>query len=545
MSRRTTFLSDESGAVAATYAIAITGLIIVAGAAFDYNRLMALDSEMQTAADNAALAAVTQLDEEDGACARAGNAAVELLQNITLMSNDGDGNIISVNGGTTISITDNACDSFDGVVFYIDEDKTSVALTDEDAKVVEVTVDSRAAQVAFTSLGDLFRPDMRGVALAGLGSAICEVPPLMICSPDPSQPFNADGQRGIGVQATGNSQWAPGNFGFLEVGSGQLNELANVIAYGSSTFDCIAEDEADDPETGNAQVLYEALNSRFDIRPGGGGTLSDCSNGLCPSALNAVTDLIKTNGGTTDNQCRLGNQGWKLPSASNRFNPRMAEATDTRTTPVHDTSLSATPEVMGLTRDLCHYTDWNPLDASGDPLDCTAVNGGYNARFGNGHWAIGDYFAKYHPGFLPLANPPLDGGGNPLPTATLPHALMTRYETYLWEIGAGGPGIPNTLPQRGVPICQLGAVSQDRRVLTVAIVSNCDDINGGSTTAEIDEWADVFMVAPVVDENTERTRGREANSLYVEIIGEATLGGGGAGTAGPQSIRRDKPYLIE
>ncbi|WP_340587346.1 pilus assembly protein TadG-related protein [Erythrobacter alti] len=534
MSLRTNFLTNENGAVAATYAIAITGLVIVAGAAFDYNRLMALDSEMQTAADNAALAAVTQLDQTDGSCARAANAAVELLRNISLMSNDGGGNTTSVNGGTTIAIADDACGSVSGVVFYEDADKVNVATTDEDAKFVEVTVDPRRGRVAFTSLGDLFAPEMRGVALAGLGSAICEVPPLMICSPDPTQPFDADNKRGIGVQATGNTQWAPGNFGFLEVGSGQLNELANVIAYGTSFNDCIALEEADNPETGNAQVLYEALNSRLDIRPGGGGTLSGCANGLCPGAINSVTDLIKQNNGTTNNQCRLGQQGWKLPATSNRFDPRPAQAGDNRLTQVHNTAMSATPQVMGLTRDLCHYTNYG--------VPCTSVNSGYNYRFGNGHWAIADYFAKYHPS-VTLAPPTFDVDGN----AILPHSEMTRYEVYLWEISTNTiPDVSNGFTnQYGRRICQLGASSIDRRVLTVAIVTNCDEIRGGSTTADIDEWADVFMVAPVVDENTERTRGREANSLYVEIIRTATLGGGGGGSAGPQSVRRDKPYLIE
>ena len=47
------YLANEDGAVAAMYAIALTGLIVIAGAAFDYGRVAALDTELQGAADQA------------------------------------------------------------------------------------------------------------------------------------------------------------------------------------------------------------------------------------------------------------------------------------------------------------------------------------------------------------------------------------------------------------------------------------------------------------------------------------------------------------
>ena len=65
------FWRNESGATAALYALALPALVAVAGVGFDYARLAGLDSELQNAADQAALAAVTQLDGQTGACARA------------------------------------------------------------------------------------------------------------------------------------------------------------------------------------------------------------------------------------------------------------------------------------------------------------------------------------------------------------------------------------------------------------------------------------------------------------------------------------------
>ena len=61
-------LRDDAGAVAATYAMSLTALMVIAGVGFDYGRLAAMDSELQNGADQAALAGVTQLDGASGAC---------------------------------------------------------------------------------------------------------------------------------------------------------------------------------------------------------------------------------------------------------------------------------------------------------------------------------------------------------------------------------------------------------------------------------------------------------------------------------------------
>ena len=60
--RPSRFWRDEGAAIAPLYALALFGLIGMAGVGWDYGRLMAMDSELQNAADQAALAAATQLD---------------------------------------------------------------------------------------------------------------------------------------------------------------------------------------------------------------------------------------------------------------------------------------------------------------------------------------------------------------------------------------------------------------------------------------------------------------------------------------------------
>src|SRR5262245_38436993 len=83
------------GAVAPTVALSLFALLGIGGIAFDYARLASLDTELQQAADQAALAAATQLDRSTGARARAtaaiqNPASTRLAANITRMANDGN-----------------------------------------------------------------------------------------------------------------------------------------------------------------------------------------------------------------------------------------------------------------------------------------------------------------------------------------------------------------------------------------------------------------------------------------------------------------------
>jgi hypothetical protein len=236
-----------------------------------------------------------------------------------------------------------------------------------------------------------------------------------------------------------------------------------------------------------------------------------------------MKDVIKADLSTGSNSCRLHGAGWHLPD--NRFSP------GPRTGPGDETAIHDTDGVdaMGYTRDVCHYTSYGTACSS-----LTGVTGPNANRFGNGNWARGDYFAKYHPAVTPPAN-------------------ITRYETYLWEqgklAGYGSLGIPHGVGpsgnvQYGRPICSGGTPGEfDRRLLTVAIVKNCPALAGGSTPVEVDEWVEMFLVEPIVDDSTERANGRLQDSVYMEVVRPATVGNNGGG-AGAQTIRRDVPYLV-
>src|SRR5688500_5301068 len=217
---------SSQGAVAPIVGLALFGLVGAAGVAFDYARMVALDTELQNAADQAALAAATQLDDGDDACVRASAAAVTFISNTTVFANDG--------GASAVTIpSEPFCDATGNIRFYQDQAKTIPALSGPEAHFVEVTVNARQANFALTPIVAAFTSgDIVATAFAGMGSAVCGVDPLMICNPnepgdndDLAYPFKVGDRIGIGIELVDDEQDVPGNFGFLESGLGGASGL--------------------------------------------------------------------------------------------------------------------------------------------------------------------------------------------------------------------------------------------------------------------------------------------------------------------------------
>ncbi len=520
--------SDTSAAIAALYGLALFVLVGIAGVAFDYARLAGMHSELQNAADQAALAGASQLDGAAGTCSRAATAAVNLLSNQTILANDGAGKAVTVTLET-------GCDASGMVRFYQDREKATPATTDAQAKYIEVRVNARVANYALTPVVGAFNSGNIGAAaMAGLGSSICKVPPIMICSPDPSQPFNAAARVGQGVVATGhspgvsnnqggnagsgsNTTWAPGDFGFLQVNDPNANNnnaaLLKALAYVNPPIDCVKVDE-NRVSTGNPQGLYDAINTRFGIydfnSTGNGNVLAPCEGGSCPPAPNVQMDHVKTgNSCKINNSAGNGGNGFKIPSNGSEFKPVNPGGAYDPTVALHTT----TPAVsaMGLPRDNCHYDTYNTGTST------LGLCPGGTGRFGNGQWARQDYFTKYH-----NTSRPSDWQS------------ISRYRTYLWELAGN-------MPSAGGPTCGTSIGSASRRVLTVAVVTNCAALNGASQPVVIDEWVDVFLVEPSSDSSLRHNAFKDA--IYVEVIGKSTVAGNG--TYGTQNVRRDVPYLVQ
>lgn len=521
---------EENGSVAPTVALSLVALIAAGGLAFDYARLAAMDTELQNAADQAALAAATQLDGKANTCSRASAAAVSFLQNRTYFANDGAGMGVTLTSEPT-------CDATGLIRFYKDKAKTTAATTDADAHFVEVTVNSRTAKYALTPIvARLSSGAIGATAFAGMGSAICKVPPVMMCNPDEpigntnvNYDFNVGSRVGVGIKLIGDGSYAPGNFGFLETGFGNgANDLLKAMGYNSPPGECVAIDGVETKTGLNASVM-DGLNTRFDVDANG----NSCpAGGTCSPALNVRKDLVR---GT---DCGVTGNGWQEVEAKIED---LASDTPPLYRPTSNAALASTvtPVLMGHPRDICHA--WSSAGS------CT---GGAGGRVGDGTWDRAAYFRSNHPGVAWQSEAGL--GAN-----------VTRYQTYVWEMGnpttrlatqtVAGSKAAYSTPQAGqclAPGITPGGSNVDRRRISMAVL-NCDalNINGHEIDQPVIKWVDLFLVEPAFDRSN-CNKGKDCNvkltdktEIYVEVIGETGTGAAGA-TAG-QVVRRDVPYLIE
>nr|WP_313804974.1 pilus assembly protein TadG-related protein [Sphingobium sp.] len=520
--QRKGLLQSTSGAVAPTVALSLFGLIAAGGIAFDYARLAGMDSELQSAADQAALAAASQLDGASGACSRAANAARNLIINDSRFANDGV--------ASRITIADEpACDATGSIRFYENKDKSVAATSDATANFVEVTVGARSAFYALTPIvSAISSGPISGTAYAGVDSAICGAVPFFICNPDepigntdPYYTVSIPSGTGI-VMGEGGTQWGPGNFGFVDQAGRGASSVAEALASNALFANCAPTANVT-TETGNIlNAVRDSLNMRFDYLPGNN---SACKSPPCSPSTNVRKDVVR------GSACSwVENPATDVNYASKRYRP---------TTAANDLDVSITPEIMGFPRDRMHAIG--------------ATN--YTSRVGNGVWDRAAYFRSNHPG--------LDWQNT---TGLGPS--VTRYQTYLWEaqdaatrlttqVTSGNASLAAySTPQAGK--CNFPGVvpntnNIDRRRLTAAVV-NCRRVSqtpglNGKKTIPVAGYIDVFMVEPSIDrqkcdgnKNGCSTSYTSKNDVYVEVIGASGTGQGG-GT--PQITRRDVPRLIE
>ncbi|WP_327752123.1 pilus assembly protein TadG-related protein [Sphingobium sp. SJ10-10] len=524
--RRKSLLQSTSGAVAPTVALSLFGLIAAGGIAFDYARMASLDSELQNAADQAALAAATQLDGKANACSRAASAASALIRNDARFANDGNASGLAV----TIQ-NEAACDRTGFIKFYKNKDRSDTGtLTDADANFVEITVNSRTARFALTPIVSVLSSGaLSAKAYAGVGSAICKVPPVMICNPDePTGNSNEDltfnATRGVGLKLiTGNAD-APGNFGWLEAAfSNGANGLAAALGYDSIQADCQQTDGVT-TKTGMSTSVLDSLNTRFDVYANGS-TCPSQYGGTCSPSRNTRKDLVcNSNNGSTCNN-------------SNGFGVSASPYRPDSVAPLPSTGGATDPDIMGYPRDLCHAVQQSAQT-------CGTV--------GSGTWDRDAYF-RVNYGWTNEAAWTFGTGLG---------AGATRYEVYNWEvahptvvvgtnsrgIGVGQPLSGNNWgfgsPANGVAGITPSSAGIDRRRISVAVL-NCRALNLHGKTTGIDpvKWLDVFLVEPAIDRGKGKNVYTDKKEVYVEVIGDT--GSGANGASNPQVIQRSVPYLIE
>ncbi len=508
--RRNSLIRSANGAVAPTVALALVGLIAVGGIAFDYARVASLDSELQGAADQAALAAASQLDGASTAITRATSAAQGLVINLTRFANDG------VSSGRTVTVpTAN-------LTFYStydpDTDTGTVTTSASAARFVQVSVATREAVYALTPIVQIFRSGaIGGLATAGVGSSVCKVPPLMLCTP--SEDFPSAGDIGDGLRLQPGPQtgaWVPGDYGYLDFGNG-ASGLATNLGANNETNGCFDNSGGLQTEPGNKASVTKALNTRFDLYEPSAGTCNATSGDYCP-AENVGKDFAKKEIVEFKNV-----SGATVPS-----NPGCGAAS------ASVTGFEQYSGAKGFTRDTCH------------------INGSCTTNFGNGTWDVAGYFSANHP-------------SDAVPTGS----AATRFSIYNWELLSKTTRLPTKLlnpgdlpatkttgpasnpktdytytnycayPQPTNGTAVVASTNQkDRRVLTVAAV-DCAGLNGKGAV-KVKQWVDVFLVEPSADRTSPYSTGK--SQIYVEIIGKATKPGGENAF---QYYGRNRPYLLK
>lgn len=506
------FWRDERGAVAPLYAIALFGLVGMAGVGFDYGRLMAMDSELQNAADAAALAAATQLNGQTDAMNVAMTAAQAAFAtaasdyvNETRLSNvddDGDGNTRPITQ-LTFAFWESYDYAADAPVGPLDP------ATDEgeDARFVQVTVNGREVFYALTPVVGAFSSgDVTASAMATLEQATCDVVPMMFCAPNPDfGKTDADIGKGMRLHMLPNESdaFTPGNFGFLDIEydtQGNPNRRMGINTQGGV---CVGGVVESDPGDRAAEV--PPFNTRFDrYENSASGLNCDASAGHFCAAENVRKNYV---------QVQLHNN--RLPTETNI--PCAAAPTN--------------------------GDPWVTRPDGGYPKESCIANGTCN--FGDGmtaaDWA--PYMTTNHGGASASAVPSAE-------------SVATRWEMYQWELGdasrmaatrvhqeisapnnAGRVDVTNycsypTPDPDNVFTPDAGLNQKDRRVLTVAAV-DCTGLNGRDAV-KILRWVDIFLV----DSANTNTSDKE---FMAELIGPAKPPGGGSGF---QTFGRGKAVLI-
>lgn len=492
------FYKEDDGAVTIFTVIIFAFLMAFAGLVFDVGRIYNVHSQSQSYVDQVALAAAAELDGSVGSIERAIRAAVGDAQHGALLN---EGHRFSLSGDNNVGVQSMmfldtiANDPNPGVYSPVAGDNVlctyqagavwcdGVTQAEADTMVQFVLVNSTTETEDFIlfPIAGVFIPGFRTEAsvapqaLAGFTRNVCNFPPMSICNPYESQtpPYGGEyipqvGQQILLKSKGSGSQWAPGDFGFLNPAAGAGGGLCGspngtsflrcVLGLVEPNTQCVSAQV--DIKPGQAVSAHVGLNMRFDIYDP---PLTNAKNdpNFAPSAN-------VTKGKTHNpNQCRLN---------------------QLETPPVGY-------ETVPLPRDSCFYSATCQQTGDGSP------------RLGNGITTpdLQTYWLTNHGVALPGA---LVGG--------------TRYDVYRYEIN--NSMIPDKSPQGedGNATCASTSISdplRDRRIMIMAVI-NCleHDIRGSASDVPVEAFVRMFLTEPV------GLDGSSTEDIYAETLGVVNPG---------------------
>jgi Flp pilus assembly protein TadG len=499
-----TLLRDERG-VAAVY-IGLSSVLIFGATAlaFDIGRVMSLQTELQSAADAAALAGAAELDGQTNAISRAKAAAGCPNGGNTVQGAFGTNSQTFATDGNGTSVSVVFCTFFSSLTSpdppLLPPNNSALGgnstTTDSQAAFIKVVVQQRSLANAFiTMVGGPQIASTTAVATAGFSQTICQTLPLMICNPDETAGntnFSPPTGEELVVKPGPGNAWAPGNYGFTSAppgakkvcgfnGNNGSNDLSILLAQ-DQPIGCLSTTL--NTRTGVPLNMSVALNVRFDLYQVPGNSVNKTDSCFAPAP-----DVTK---------------GW-LPGTGNGNNGGPCNPTQ-----VIPPDATAFP----FPQDTC-FTLGTNCDVSG--------------VLGKGDWDINTYWAYNHTSSTGCAVPPcypsaLTTFANTLtPAGITPSGIPSRYATYLYEINNNlipANGTPALHQENGAPACYSGSAANetnDRRLINVAVV-NCiqQGVQGNSTNIRPVAVLQSFMNIPS-DGNT--------GNIYMEVIKKIQPGG--------------------
>lgn len=458
------FARADGGAILVLWGLFLAVAFGFLALAFDLGRIATTQTQLQSFADQVALAAAGELDGRADAIARAEVAATNLIS----------GTQTYASGSQTLGAGDITLTFLRTLPADDGADAPGAVTTDgRQARYVRVDIARRTVFTPFSHVnarltgGSRLSGGVSASATAGLTAWACDVTPLFFCVPD--QSWRAAGNIGQQILLRSGGQgaaWGPGNFGFLDVSSLPVDSSGPCAGLnGAQLYRCLVGAERGitacietrlgvDTQPGQRVGLAEAFNTRFDIYQGSmQGMRSNPAYRPAPNTIQGT-----------------------LPRGGN----------------------------------VCRGNNVDPSDALPLPRDTNLTGGN---RFGNGVWDRAGYVGHNHLG----AYPPGTGA-----TSTRYQMYLAEIEA------AAGRAPPDNVPlpgfsETGAPRCYNGGApsAPDRRVVVAAAIDcGANEIRGSSTNIVPLEYVRLFLTEPV------RSSGNDTD-IMVEVVGPAGGAGSG------------------
>ncbi len=320
--RATTFVADQSGAVLPIVTISLVVLIGIASLATDLSRLLDLQTQLQKAADAFALAGAAELDGAPDAITRA-NKAIDTMMGSRNSSIFGAGAVTVASRTYHSELPANDATAMGGG-----------GAAAADARFVEVVVAPVTVNTFLpaTFFGAADNTMTTGAsAVAGFTQVICKKTPIYVCSDTGSFDLtNESGMKGkeVVLIAPPGGGYAPGNFGFLDIGCGPSTTCLNQ-ALGKNYNNLCVDVSTITTTPGQHAAAANYLNTRFGLyeNSASGANMTEYSpdvnvrKGYLPGAGGGGGACNNQTPGTETEALPLPNDSDITPAITNGTNP--------------------------------------------------------------------------------------------------------------------------------------------------------------------------------------------------------------------------------